>query len=216
MNDLPSGGRRVRVGIDVGGTFTDVVAIDAATREPIARVKVPTTHDAPEGVAAGIVTGIERLLRESTLAVGEVAFIAHSTTQATNALLEGDVAPVGVVGLLRGSAWFARRCLRFGPVGLAPGRVLDPEFAFVRAKDEAGIRGAVDRLIASGARAIAASEAFGVDRPGAETLRPLTLANAASTPPAVTTSVRPMGCARAPERQRSTRRCCRGWSARRG
>lgn len=168
MSDLPSGGRRVRVGIDVGGTFTDVVAIDAATREPIARVKVPTTHDAPEGVAAGIVTGIERLLHESTLAVGEVAFIAHSTTQATNALLEGDVAPVGVIGLLRGSGWFARRCLRFGPVGLAPGRVLDPEFAFVRAKDETAIRGAVDRLIASGARAIAASEAFGVDRPGAE------------------------------------------------
>ena len=47
-----SGGRKLRVGIDVGGTFTDVVAIDAATRELVARVKVPTTHDAARGVAA--------------------------------------------------------------------------------------------------------------------------------------------------------------------
>ena len=117
MNDLPNGGRRVRVGIDVGGTFTDVVAIDAATRELMARVKVPTTHDAPEGVAAGIVAGIERLLRESTFAAGDVAFIAHSTTQATNALLEGDVARVGVVGLLR-----AVRVVRAPALAIRPGR----------------------------------------------------------------------------------------------
>ena len=52
----------LRVGIDVGGTFTDVVAVDAATRALVARVKVPTTHDAPEGVAAGIVEGLDRLL----------------------------------------------------------------------------------------------------------------------------------------------------------
>ena len=50
--------RKLRLGIDVGGTFTDVVAIDAATRELVASVKVPTTHDASEGVAAGIVAGI--------------------------------------------------------------------------------------------------------------------------------------------------------------
>ena len=103
---------KLRFGIDVGGTFTDVVAIDAATRELVARVKVPTTHDAPEGVAAGIVAGIERLLAESNVAPGDVAFIAHSTTQATNALLEGDVARVGVLGLLDAGGWFARRQMR--------------------------------------------------------------------------------------------------------
>jgi N-methylhydantoinase A/oxoprolinase/acetone carboxylase beta subunit len=159
----------LRLGIDVGGTFTDVVAIDAATRELIARVKVPTSHDAADGVAAGIVTGIERLLGDSALSPADVAFIAHSTTQATNALLEGDVAPVGVVGLVRGSEWFARGRLRFGPVALAPGRTFAPEFRFARAGDEAAIGRAVDALVASGARAIAASEAFGVDRPAAET-----------------------------------------------
>ena len=105
--------RGSRVGIDVGGTFTDVVAIDAATRELVACVKVSTTHDAPEGVAAGIVSGIERLLRDRAIAGADVAFIAHSTTQATNALLEGDLARVGVIGLLDGLAWLSKRQMRF-------------------------------------------------------------------------------------------------------
>ena len=105
--------RSIRVGIDVGGTFTDVVAIDATARELVARVKVPTTHDGPEGVAAGIVAGIEQLLRDPAIDAGAIAFIAHSTTQATNALLEGDLARVGVIGLLDGLAWLSKRQMRF-------------------------------------------------------------------------------------------------------
>src|SRR5579884_221727 len=106
--------RTLRLGIDVGGTFTDVVAIDAATRAVVARIKVPTSHTAAEGVAAGIVAGIQQLLAQSDIAPGEVAFIAHSTTQATNALLEGDVALVGVLGLLDGLGPLARMQMRFG------------------------------------------------------------------------------------------------------
>jgi N-methylhydantoinase A/oxoprolinase/acetone carboxylase beta subunit len=160
---------KLRLGIDVGGTFTDVVAVDATTRALVARVKVPTTHDAPEGVAAGIVAGIERLLAESNVAPGDVAFIAHSTTQATNALLEGDVARVGVVGLLGGGGWLARRQMRFAPVALAPGLHFAPEFAFARSHDAPGVRAAVDALLARGVEAVAVSEAFGVDRPDVET-----------------------------------------------
>ncbi len=158
----------LRLGIDVGGTFTDVVAIDASTRELRARVKVPTTHAAEEGVAAGIVAGIERLLRGSGLDGNDVAFIAHSTTQATNALLEGDVARVGVIGLIRAAGWLARRHIRFGNVSLAPGSSLAASFHFARAGDEGDVRRAVDGAIAEGAQAIAATEAFGVDRPAAE------------------------------------------------
>ncbi|HEY3676224.1 MAG TPA: hydantoinase/oxoprolinase family protein [Candidatus Tumulicola sp.] len=153
------------MGIDVGGTFTDVVAIDAATRAVVARVKVPTSHDAGEGVAEGIVAGIERLLRESNIAPDEVAFIAHSTTQATNALLEGDLAEVGVVGVVRGTNVLARRQMHFGSVDLTEDFKLEPRYAFVRGGDRAAMTAAVDRLIGEGAQAIAASEAFGVDRP---------------------------------------------------
>jgi N-methylhydantoinase A/oxoprolinase/acetone carboxylase beta subunit len=162
--------RRLRVGIDVGGTFTDVVAIDAATRGLVASVKVPTSHHAPEGVAAGIVTGVERLLRESGVDASRVAFIAHSTTQATNALLEGDLAPVGVLGLVDGLSWLARRQMRFAALPLGSGTRFAPEFAFARAADEDAVRGGVERLISGGAQAIAASESFGVDRPGREAI----------------------------------------------
>jgi N-methylhydantoinase A len=159
---------KLRVGIDVGGTFTDVVAVDAATRELVARVKVPTTHDAPGGVAEGIVAGIEQLLADSRIVAARIAFIAHSTTQATNALLEGDLARVGVLGLLDGLAWLSRAQMRFRAFALDSGASFAPEFAFVRADDDEALRNAVDRLIASGAQALAASESFGVDRPARE------------------------------------------------
>ena len=160
--------RKLRLGIDVGGTFTDVVAIDAATRELIARVKVPTSHRAPEGVAAGIVQGIAELLERTNVRAQDVAFIAHSTTQATNALLEGDVARVGVVGLLGHGGWLARLQMRFAPLPLAAGVSFAPEFSFATARDEAAIDRAVAELVGRGVEAIAASEAFGVDRPHAE------------------------------------------------
>jgi N-methylhydantoinase A len=166
---LSPDGARIRVGIDVGGTFTDVVAIDAATRELLVAVKVPTTHGAPQGVAAGIVGGIERLLADSRVRPEDVAFIAHSTTQATNALLEGDVARVGVLGLLDGLRWWSRRQMHFGRFPLGSGRVFEPLFAFAVADDERAMRRAVDGLIAAGIEALAVTQSFGVDRPQRET-----------------------------------------------
>ncbi len=163
-------GSLLRVGIDVGGTFTDVVAIDAATRELVARIKVPTTHDASGGIAEGIVAGIAQLLADPQIDAGRIAFIAHSTTQATNALLEGDLAQVGVVGLLDGLGWLSREQMRFRAFALDSGRLFAPEFAFVRAGDGGALRAAIERLIASGAQALAASESFGVDRPERESV----------------------------------------------
>jgi N-methylhydantoinase A/oxoprolinase/acetone carboxylase beta subunit len=162
--------RALRVGIDVGGTFTDVVAIDAAAGRLVARIKTPTTHDAPQGVAAGIVEGIARLLEEPGVEARTVAFIAHSTTQATNALLEGDLARVGVLGLLGRVAFVAENRMRFGAVPLESGGSFAPAFAFAPASDVQAVRTGVDALIAGGAEAIAASESFGVDRPQREDL----------------------------------------------
>ena len=163
-----SHGRRVRVGIDVGGTFTDTVVVDHATGEVIAQLKVPTTHDAPEGVAAGIIASINRLLAELDVRPDEVTFIAHSTTQATNALLEGDVATVGVVGIGRGiESWKAQRDTRVPAIELAPGRHLAPAHRFMRAGgsfNDAAIESVIASLRAGGAEVVVASEAFGVDR----------------------------------------------------
>jgi len=158
----------LRVGIDVGGTFTDVVVVDAVTHAIVARVKVPTTHAAPEGVAAGIVAGLARVLEAPGVDAARIAFIAHSTTQATNALLEGDVARVGVVGLHGPFAWLARAQLRLPPIRLADGVELAPAVAYARSNDAAAAARAVDQLLADGAETVVASEAFGVDRPAAE------------------------------------------------
>lgn len=160
--------RKLRLGIDVGGTFTDVVAIDAETRQVAARVKVPTTHTAPEGVAAGIVGGIDALFARGDIQASEVAFIAHSTTQATNALLEGDVAEVGVLGLLDGFAPLARLQMRFPKLELAPGVPFQAQFRFSRAGDGDAVHRAIASLLEEGAQAVAVSQPFAVDRPEAE------------------------------------------------
>jgi N-methylhydantoinase A len=160
--------RKLRLGIDVGGTFTDVVAIDAGTRHVVARVKVPTTHAALEGVAAGIVASIGALFDRHDLDPADVAFIAHSTTQATNALLEGDVATVGVLGLLDSMAPLARMHMRFPRLQLAPGVPFETHFSFVRASDSAAAQSAIRSLRERGATAVAVSQAFAVDRPDGE------------------------------------------------
>lgn len=157
--------RKLRIGIDVGGTFTHAVALDAASLAIVSRVKVPTTHWAQEGVAAGVVEALELLLDEARVRPEEIGLIAHSTTQATNALLEGDVAPVGILGLGAGaSSWLARRATRIGDLELAPGRFLRTFHRFLGPGfSEQDVEGALAQLEAEGAQAFVVSGAFGVD-----------------------------------------------------
>ncbi|MBB1157228.1 hydantoinase/oxoprolinase family protein [Amycolatopsis dendrobii] len=154
----------VRVGIDVGGTFTDAVAVDARTFELLGQVKVPTSHDHEDGVAHGILEALEKLQAEVG---GEVSFLAHGTTQATNALLEGDVATVGIAGIGTGFDAFAtRRLSALGKTELAPGRRMPVRFAPVT--DLAAAGDAVDDLAKQGAEVIVAVEPFSVDDPEGE------------------------------------------------
>lgn len=85
-----------RIGIDVGGTFTDMVAVDGAGRVTIAKAA-----STPEDQSLGVMDGLERLaaalsLDRATL-LAETAIIVHGTTVATNALLEHKGAKVGLL-----------------------------------------------------------------------------------------------------------------------
>jgi len=93
--------RKIRIGIDVGGTFTHAVALDHQSYEVIAHAVTPTTHSSRYSVSEGIIKTFQDVLVQTGAAPEDVVFVAHSTTQATNALLEGDVAKVGVVGMGR-------------------------------------------------------------------------------------------------------------------
>src|ERR1700737_2794875 len=165
-------GRVVRIGIDVGGTFTKAVLLDNDSHEIIGQVVVPTTHGAEAGVAEGVIDAFRRALGAAGITAADVVFIAHSTTQATNALLEGDVARVGVVGMGRGAveSRLARSQTVIGDIELAAGRVISSTHTFLRS-DEAGadaVRAAVAAVRAQGARVVVASDAFSVDDPRAE------------------------------------------------
>ena len=123
---------KVRIGIDVGGTFTDAVAINNDTYELIGSVKAPTTHSAKEGVAAGIVQVLHQVMEQYNIAPEDVNFIAHGTTQATNALLEGDVAKVGVVTLGQGlEGAKSKSDTTIGSIELAPKKYLASEKSYV-------------------------------------------------------------------------------------
>lgn len=158
--------RTVRIGIDVGGTFTDAVVVDNETYEVIAKEKVPTTHHAAQGVAAGIVQAIDKVLTNNGISPDDVVFIAHGTTQATNALLEGDVAKVGIIGMGKGAgAGRAGSETTVGNIELAPGKYLETEHELIESgslTDEA-IETAVNALRDRGCEVIVASESYSVD-----------------------------------------------------
>ncbi|MGD9805195.1 MAG: hydantoinase/oxoprolinase family protein [Hyphomicrobiaceae bacterium] len=165
--------RAYRIGIDVGGTFTKAVLIDTATREVIGRSSVLTTHDHVRGVAAGVVEVFRTVLETSGVSPDQVVFLAHSTTQATNALLEGDVASVGVVAMAgQAAAALAEPQAKIAPIELAPGRWLRTANRFLVSDglaDEA-VGEAIAELQAEGSRVLVASAAFGVDNTGTEEL----------------------------------------------
>ncbi|MGC5010408.1 hydantoinase/oxoprolinase family protein [Streptosporangium sp. DT93] len=82
-----------RLGVDVGGTFTDILLIDTDNGRTF-RAKTPSTpHDQSEGVLAGI----EKVCAEAGIPLSEIGQVLHGTTVATNAILEGKGARVGLV-----------------------------------------------------------------------------------------------------------------------
>lgn len=155
----------VRVGVDVGGTFTKAIAFDLDANEVVARAVVPTSHEDAQGVAAGVLDAVRGVVEVT--GAERVDLVTHSTTQAVNALLEGDVGMVGVLGLGRRPDLrkIARRT-RLASVELAPGkplRTVHEVLDVTDGLDEGAARAAIERMRVAGVSAICVAEAFSPD-----------------------------------------------------
>src|SRR5580658_472362 len=81
----------LRIGIDTGGTFTDIVCVDALT----GTMRVTKVSSTPSNPAIGLVRGVKAILGDAPL--DDLAGLAHGTTVATNALLQGEIAGLGLI-----------------------------------------------------------------------------------------------------------------------
>ena len=89
MTDSPT----LRIGIDTGGTFTDIGCVDDAS----GAMRVTKVSSTPQNPAIALVRGVRAILSESGAGVGDLAVLAHGTTVATNALLQGEIEGLGLI-----------------------------------------------------------------------------------------------------------------------
>ena len=102
-----------RLGVDVGGTFTDLLLIDE-DRGNTWRDKVQST---PADSSIGVLAGIDRICATAGINPGEISRIMHGTTVATNAILQGRGARIGLVTTKGCSRWAVPSCRASSPAG---------------------------------------------------------------------------------------------------
>lgn len=155
------------VGIDTGGTFTDVVLWDLAAGVEL-RLKAPTT---PADPARGILEALAAALARTGGTGGDVALVAHGTTLATNAVLEGKWARTGLISTegfrdildlarQRRPSFFNLDIEKPTPPAVRDRRIdvperMSPEGDVVRPLDETAVRAAARQLAAENCAAIA-------------------------------------------------------------
>ncbi len=155
-----------RIGIDIGGTFTDGILIDAESGE-VKTSKVLTT---PTDPSQGFIDAVRKLLDDGVLA-NEVEHVVHATTVATNAIIEGKTAPVAFITTagFRDMLEIARQIrpslydLQFEkPPALIPRRFcyevkerLEASGDVVTALDEESVRAAASQIKDAGISAVA-------------------------------------------------------------
>ena len=154
------------IGVDTGGTFTDLVLLDRAAGS-LAIHKLPTTPDDP---AQGILQGIEALLAAAKRDAGDIDLLVHGTTLATNAILQRRHAKTGMlttagfrdvleIGRQRRPSFYNLDVSKPVPpvtrdcIFEIAGR-LDETGAEVAPLDEAAVRAAVEALRGAGIEAI--------------------------------------------------------------
>jgi N-methylhydantoinase A len=160
ISDRKPGSTRV-AGIDVGGTFTDLILVDEATGE-LRLAKVPTTV---ENQAYGVMAA----LQQAGVTLGELSAIVHGTTTTTNAMLERKIAKVGLITTrgFRDLLELGRRTrpepygliASFRPLVERPLRLevterMDADGEVVTALDEAQVEAAARQLLALGAESV--------------------------------------------------------------
>ncbi len=128
-----------RLGVDVGGTFTDVLLFDDANGA-VWRTKTPSTpHDSSEG----ILNGVEEICKISGVSAEDIAVFLHGTTVATNAVLEGKGARVGLV-TTEGYRQMMQIARSFVPGGLAGWIVWPKPEPLAKLEDTVEIKGRMD------------------------------------------------------------------------
>ncbi|MGI8880132.1 MAG: hydantoinase/oxoprolinase family protein [Jatrophihabitans sp.] len=160
-----------RLGVDVGGTFTDVLLVDEQTGATW-RAKTAST---PQDQSIGVLNGIDKVSAEAGVRREDIAHVLHGTTVATNAILEGKGATVGLV-TTEGFRQVLQIARSFVPGGLAgwiiwpkpeplaalentaevPERIAS-DGSVIRELDEDAARAAVCRLRDAGVQALAIS-----------------------------------------------------------
>src|ERR1700738_4750442 len=84
---------RYRIGIDTGGTFTDIVSVDTVS----GTTHVTKVASTPANPAIGLVRGVNEILTAAGATTDSIAGLAHGTTVATNALLQGEINSLGLI-----------------------------------------------------------------------------------------------------------------------
>ncbi|HEX5293877.1 MAG TPA: hydantoinase/oxoprolinase family protein [Streptosporangiaceae bacterium] len=160
-----------RLGVDVGGTFTDVLLVD----EQAGSTWRAKTSSTPRDQSVGVLHGIDLVCEQAGVDRGAIAHVLHGTTVATNAILEGKGATVGLV-TTEGFRQVLQIARSFVPGGLAgwiiwpkpeplaalentvevPGRIAS-DGSVVRELDEDAARAALRALRAAGIEALAIS-----------------------------------------------------------
>ncbi len=172
------------IGVDVGGTFTDVIFADTDTNRTLAQ-KVQTT---PEDPSKGAIAGIRALLTRHDIDASGISHVFHGTTIATNAVLEYDGAVTGMVtnkgfrdvvhigrhqrpqnySIMQDIPWQARPLVRRRHRHVVRGRLTPPHGAEIEPLDEDGVRQAARALRAAGVQSIAVCFLFSYINPSHE------------------------------------------------
>jgi N-methylhydantoinase A len=88
-----SAAARLRIGIDTGGTFTDIVSVDIVS----GATQVTKVASTPANPAIGLLRGVNKILAAAGATTDSVVGLAHGTTVATNALLQGEINSLGLI-----------------------------------------------------------------------------------------------------------------------